>query len=540
MKKWFKKVKCLPIVIILIMYTIISFINLGSFKNPNTFLDVGQDEEILIELKNATYINKIKYFSGRIGEEYDLLTSLDGVKYDSVFELKTSAFSWQEEKIYKTAKYLRLIPRENASLGEVVLLDNAIKKIDIKKITLNDKKVNSLTDEENTIPKQISYMNSSYFDEIYFARTAYEYANGLRAYEWTHPPLGKLIQAIPLKIFHQMAPFFYRLMGNIAGILMILVIYLFAKKIFKSNFYATIAALLMTFDTFHFAQTRMGTVDSFLVLFIMLSFYFMYNYINEESPNRNLFLSGIFFALATSTKWIGLYAGLALAIIFFTYIIRKKKISLKLLLKVTCFFVIIPLIIYIATYFIYPNVEWFEAFSFKEIINQTIRMFKYHSQLTETHFFSSPYYTWPLSYKPVWYYSSDIKPNLHASITGVGNIFIWWMGIIGSIYLIIKAIRKKDKASLFILTAIVFTFLPFVFIGRAMFLYHYFAILPLIMLAVVLLLKDICEKWHKRAIIYIYLALVIIFFIIYYPAVSGMYMPNNYFEFIKLFSTWYF
>ncbi len=540
MKKWFKKVKCLPIVIILIMYTIISFINLGSFKNPNTFLDVGQDEEILIELKNATYINKIKYFSGRIGEEYDLLTSLDGVKYDSVFELKTSAFSWQEEKIYKTAKYLRLIPRENASLGEVVLLDNAIKKIDIKKITLNDKKVNSLTDEENTIPKQISYMNSSYFDEIYFARTAYEYANGLRAYEWTHPPLGKLIQAIPLKIFHQMAPFFYRLMGNIAGILMILVIYLFAKKIFKSNFYATIAALLMTFDTFHFAQTRMGTVDSFLVLFIMLSFYFMYNYINEESPNRNLFLSGIFFALATSTKWIGLYAGLALAIIFFTYIIRKKKISLKLLLKATCFFVIIPLIIYIATYFIYPNVEWFESFSFKEIINQTIRMFNYHSQLTETHFFSSPYYTWPLSYKPVWYYSSDIKPNLHASITGVGNIFIWWMGIIGSIYLIIKAIRKKDKASLFILTAIVFTFLPFVFIGRAMFLYHYFAILPLIMLAVVLLLKDICEKWHKRAIIYIYLALVIIFFIIYYPAVSGMYMPNNYFEFIKLFSTWYF
>ena len=540
MKKWFKKVKCLPIVIILIMYTIISFINLGSFKNPNTFLDVGQDEEILIELKNATYINKIKYFSGRIGEEYDLLTSLDGVKYDSVFELKTSAFSWQEEKIYKTAKYLRLIPRENASLGEVVLLDNAIKKIDIKKITLNDKKVNSLTDEENTIPKQISYMNSSYFDEIYFARTAYEYANGLRAYEWTHPPLGKLIQAIPLKIFHQMAPFFYRLMGNIAGILMILVIYLFAKKIFKSNFYATIAALLMTFDTFHFAQTRMGTVDSFLVLFIMLSFYFMYNYINEESPNRNLFLSGIFFALATSTKWIGLYAGLALAIIFFTYIIRKKKISLKLLLKATCFFVIIPLIIYIATYFIYPNVEWFESFSFKEIINQTIRMFNYHSQLTETHFFSSPYYTWPLSYKPVWYYSSDIKPNLHASITGVGNIFIWWMGIIGSIYLIIKAIRKKDKASLFILTAIVFTFLPFVFIGRAMFLYHYFAILSLIMLAVVLLLKDICEKWHKRAIIYIYLALVIIFFIIYYPAVSGMYMPNNYFEFIKLFSTWYF
>ena len=540
MKKWLKKIKCLPIIIILIIYTIISFINLGSFKNPNTFLDVNQNEEILIELKNATYINKIKYFSGRIGEEYDLLTSLDGVVYDSAFELKAQAFSWQEEKIHKTAKYLRLIPSENASLGEIVLLDNSIKKIKIKAITKNAQKIKSLTDEENTIPKQISYMNSTYFDEIYFARTAYEYANGLRAYEWTHPPLGKLIQALPLKIFHQMAPFFYRLMGNIAGILMILVIYLFAKKIFKNNFYATIAALLMTFDTFHFAQTRMGTVDSFLVLFIILSFYFMYNYMNEENPNRNLFLSGLFFALATSTKWIGLYTGLALAIIFFTYIIKKKKISLKLLLKATCFFVIIPLIIYITTYLIYPNVEWFESFSLKEIVNQTIRMFNYHSQLTEKHFFSSPYYTWPLSYKPVWYYSSDIKPSLHASITGVGNIFIWWMGIIAYIYLIIKTILKKDKASFFISVAITFTFLPFVFIGRAMFLYHYFAILPFIMLAVVLLLKDICKKWHNKGIIYIYLALVIIFFIIYYPAVSGIYMPNNYFEFIKLFSSWYF
>ena len=60
-----------------------------------------------------------------------------------------------------------------------------------------------------------------------------------------------------------MAPFYWRLMGNIAGIIMIIVMYLFGKEMFKKRKYALIAALLMTFDTFHFAQTRMGTIDSF-------------------------------------------------------------------------------------------------------------------------------------------------------------------------------------------------------------------------------------------------------------------------------------
>ena len=75
-----------------------------------------------------------------------------------------------------------------------------------------------MIDERHTVPKQISHLNSTYFDEIYFARTAYEYANGLPAYEWVHPPLGKLLMAIPIKL-GKMAPFYYRFMGNVAGIL---------------------------------------------------------------------------------------------------------------------------------------------------------------------------------------------------------------------------------------------------------------------------------------------------------------------------------
>ncbi len=539
MKKEFTKKDYIIMSIITGIYAVISFINLGSFDNPNTFINISSTDEVLIELDEETYLSKIKYFAGNRVDEYQLFLSKDNILYDKVIDLQASAFSWQEEKIFKSTKYLRIVPKDNLTLGEFAIYDNSSNKVAIKSITVNNKSIYELTDEEDTIPKQISYMNSTYFDEIYFARTAYEYANGLRAYEWTHPPLGKLIQAIPLKVFHKMAPFYYRLMGNIAGILMVLVMYVFAKKMFKKRLIAVLAASLISFDTFHFVQCRMGTVDSFLVLFILLSFYYMYNFIAEDKI-KDLFLSGIFFALAVSTKWIGLYAGVALAIIFFTHIIKNKKISLKLLLKATVFFVIIPLTIYVATYFIYPNIEWLNEFSLTEVVRQNIRMFNYHSSLKDDHFFSSPYYTWPFSYKPVWYYSSDIQPNLHAGITGVGNIIIWWMGIVSYIYLLVKLFRKKDRISFFIVIAITFIYLPFIFISRVMFLYHYFSILPFVMLAVCYLFKDLTEKIKKNFPLYIYLFLVILFFVIYYPAISGMYMPKGYFESIKIFKTWYF
>ena len=82
---------------------------------------------------------------------------------------------------------------DDSSIGEVAFYNNKKEKIKIDKVLYKNKKVTSLTDEQKTIPQKISYMNSSYFDEIYFARTAYEYVNGIDTYEWTHPPLGKLI-----------------------------------------------------------------------------------------------------------------------------------------------------------------------------------------------------------------------------------------------------------------------------------------------------------------------------------------------------------
>ena len=526
--------------IILIAYSVISFINLGSTINPNTFLRVEKTDNIIIELKNQEDIIKMKIFNGECNAKYQLYSSTDGKKYTYINDyVGTGALSWQEERIISKGKYIKILFLEKSSIGEIAFYNNNKEIIKIEDVIYNKKHIKSLNDEQNTIPNKISYMNSSYFDEIYFARTAYEYTQGMETYEWTHPPLGKLIQAIPIYINNYLSPFNYRLMGNISGILMIAVMYIFAKELFKKRKYAIFASLLMTFDTFHFAQTRMGTVDSHLILFILLASYFMVKY-TKNNKTFYLLLSGIFFGLSVSVKWTGLYGGIALAIIFFTYLVKNKKINIKNFLKGTLFFVVIPLFIYSSLYLIFPNNKLNHTTNFENIINQQKDMYNYHSKLNATHYFSSKWYTWPISYKPVWYHQEILNNGTKETISGIGNIVIWWMGIIGFLYSLIKLIRKKDKQSFIIVVSMLSLWLPYAFIGRVMFLYHYFPVLPFMMLGIVNLFKSIEEKYKLKYLIPLYMIFVIAFFIIYYPVISGIETPISYIEKLRIFDSWTF
>lgn len=601
--------------VFVLFYLIISFYRLGTLQSPKTFYPFTYEgESIGMTLSGGSQeVSKMRYFVGPETGKYTVLVSLDGESYTEVANFKsTYVFSWEDLAINQNFKYLKLVAQTPGSyLGEVQLYDQYGNKLLAE---ASDDQSMVVFDELETVPAKISHLNSSYFDEIYFARSAYEYAHGINAMEWTHPPLGKLIMMIPVLLFG-MSTFSYRLMGTLAGMLMIPVIYILAKRIFKNRKWAILAGLLMTFDTFHFAHTRMATVDSFLVLFIMLSALFMYQYISLDknsklkSKLKNLFLSGLFMGLSIATKWTGLYAGLALAIIFFADLIykytdKRKKISevifmqlvllflffvaivpimvyyitalvstmklantftiyyyifaliifmvvliVKLLKKnrdlwklfASCFvfFVIIPLIIYILSYLLFPNVYGYEN-GLLGIIDQTKNMYNYHAGLLEGHDFSSKWYTWPLMIKPVWYYVGYYGGNIKSTIVGIGNPAIWWFGIVSIVYTLISAIFKRKKEVLFIVVFIACCFLPYIFIGRVMFMYHYFPTLPFMMLAIVAFIKWITEKFKSNSIYLFYVGLVVLLFFIFYPVVSGMLTTSDYIDSLKWLSSWIF
>ena len=185
--------------IITFIYAIISFINLGTFINPQTFWkteNVGDFATFKIE-QGTVDVSNIRYYSGVDFGEYDLYVSYDGENYAEPLCLnEDKVFAWQDFGLTGDFQYIKLVgKKEGIYLGEIAIYDTNGNKL---QLTPLDENAKLILDEQDTVPEEISYLNSTYFDEIYFARTAYEHQHNLPIYEWTHPPLGKLIMIIPM------------------------------------------------------------------------------------------------------------------------------------------------------------------------------------------------------------------------------------------------------------------------------------------------------------------------------------------------------
>ena len=181
--------------IIVIIYTLVSFIHFGSFKAPNTFYEVNKDG-IVISLSEEVSRATILYYNGEHSGNYNMYFSEDGINYTTnpnILMQGSGAFSWDEGTIdsdikkelnLNNIKYIKLIPynKKNLTLGEIAIYNESNKKV-VTTITNNNTKIYSLSDEIDTIPTKIDSTNSSYFDEIYFARTAYNYSTGNEAYD---------------------------------------------------------------------------------------------------------------------------------------------------------------------------------------------------------------------------------------------------------------------------------------------------------------------------------------------------------------------
>ena len=539
------------IIIITLIYAIVSFINLGTFTNPQTFWKTEYEgDSITFKIEQGrTDVSNIRYYCGTDFGNYELYLSYDGENYASPLDISTkSVFAWHDFGISGDFEYVKLVGKKaGIYLGEIAIYDTDKNKLQLTPIDENSKLV---LDEQDTVPNEISYLNSTYFDEVYFARTAYEHQHNLPFYEWTHPPLGKLLMAIPM-LFMGMTTFAYRLMGNIAGILMIPTIYVFAKMMFKETRYSVLAAIIMAADGMHFVQTRLGTADGFLVLFIMLEYLFMYRYIiSEDKPLRKrlwcLFFSGLFMGLAISVKWSGVFAALGLAIIFFVNMfikifIKEKKLTREntiILLSCYGFFIAIPIIIYVLSFIPCYIVENAYIKNIDTFMEWQQRMYDYHHNLVATHPYSSMWYTWPITKQSILYWVGETSTGKITRIALLGNPAIWWFSIPCMIYTVIAAIKTKKFEYWFLIIAIVSMMISYVGIDRIMFLYHYFPILPFVMLTIVAFMKWICEKARNDIFIYIFVAIILTVFIRFYPIYSGFPTTVEYINNLKWLDTW--
>lgn len=518
------------LIVLCFIYSIFAIINLGDTVAPQTFYRLGIDEELSMKLTENVKNPTVVFYSGITRNDFDFSYALatenqktEDIKYST--KNIDGPFRWINISTNGEASQILLknIADRDIDLGELAIYSND-KKVDFKVEKYNDfsskpsahSDINNLTDEQDIIRRDSTVLNSSYFDELYFAQTAYQYATGQPGYEDVHPPLGKIIQSIPIKISGKMTPFTWRIMGTITGVLIIVATYFLAKEIFHSAGFARIAAILVSLSGLHFVQTRVGTIDSYLCLFTVLSFLFMMKFINSKQKLRYFVLSGFFFGCAFSVKWSGAFAGFGLAILFFANIKKNifKKENLNWLFKGVCSFIVLPLTIYCSSYLFFSQTT--NAHNLGDIYNQSYSLFTYHSNETTPHAYSSKWYTWPITLKPMLY---AVDTSTDKVIYLMGNYAIAYVSIIGLIITAYHGIKHRDKTSLIILIAWLSLFIPYAFITRTMFLYHY---LPASIFAILAIVNIFYKIPGTRKIIMFYLTLVLISFIISYPKMVGV------------------
>ena len=522
------------------IYALISFINLGSFKSPSTFWEAEKAEEyaLVTTAEPTAQMSKVRVFRGYSEGKGIIAGSLDGNKFETIAEIEDkNVFLWLDFELEKPYQYIGFFAKEEGyCLGEVALYDEIGNQLSLSAVNIQ---AASLIDEPKEIPDNPTFLDSTYFDEAYFARAAYEYTHDLPVYEYTHPPLGKLIMTVPVW-FLGFNPFSYRFMGNLAGILMLIVVYCFGKKLVGNTRYAVLATMLLALDGMHFVQTRIGTVDSFLVLFTLSAYLGMTIYWKQETTSsfwnkaKWLLFSGSCMGMAIATKWTGFYAALGLCILFFiNFFARNKqneeiwqKQRMKMIGWCMLAFGVVPFIIYIASYL--PFLRHYNLTEgIQELLKLQKEMFSYHSQLDSNHDFHSKWYLWPLGYKMIWYYRGSAVEGNWSNIFLMGNPIIWWPAFVGVCYSCIRAWRKRESTYIILSVAILTAYLPYAVISRGMFLYHYFPVLPLTLLNLALIFQELREQSEKQVWVRVYMAVVGLSFLLLYPLYSGVLISDG-------------
>lgn len=265
---------------------------------------------------------------------------------------------------------------------------------------------------------RLDYPREYVFDEVYHAFTAKMYALERYeawvwwesppesvAYEWTHPPLAKVIMSWGINLFggpgelpkkvadpeieqtkeQQEAEkvttkilaansFGWRFFGALFGVLCTFGIFLLASSLFQNRYVGVLSALIFSLDLLPLVQSRTAMNDIFTVTFLVFAFYFFSKRVpHQDLPHPmlhsqlrldNWLLSGIFLGCAIASKWTSLF-GLGIVAVYqlitvvcTVYLTAAKKQLLQQYLKQlgrsavlgTVSFAVIPFSIYLLSY----------------------------------------------------------------------------------------------------------------------------------------------------------------------------------------------
>lgn len=362
-----------------------------------------------------------------------------------------------------------------------------------------------------------------------------------------HPPFGKWIMAIGQGIFGSDSAIGWRFSTALIGVLAVILVVRIALRLFRSPLLAGVAGFAMSLDGMGITMSRTGLLDNILALFILLGFWAVlrdreysrarlahaaaHGYLTRDGTTRDvwgpslffrpwLLVAAVFLGCSMGVKWSGIYAVAVFGILVFIWgVTARRAVGAPLFMGagvfregLPAFVQLVPLafVTYIAcwiSWFTNPHSwdrQWATTADPSELplswapdaVNSFLHyhkaMWDFHNGLDTPHDYQSQAWAWIVQARPVSFYWKGTEEMTSAcpdsecvqAISSIGNIGVWWLGVLALVALIVLGIRRADWRAGAIGAGYIAVWAPwFLYSNRTIFQFYAIALLPFVVLA---------------------------------------------------------
>jgi dolichyl-phosphate-mannose--protein O-mannosyl transferase len=357
----------------------------------------------------------------------------------------------------------------------------------------------------------LGFPDKQVFDEVYFPVFAKHYLNREMYFD-IHPPLGKFIIALGIALFGD-TTFGWRIVPCVVGMGTIFLVGYLTWCVLKDKVAALCVMLFVALDGLFIIYSRTGLMDGILFFAIFACFLSAV----KLKDFKSALLCNVMLGLAMAIKWPAI--GIFLPMLWYAWRAGKMREFLYTLP--------VAAVVYVAVVYV-GQVIIRQPHPLAEIATWHSQVLKYNLNLTDTHPWGSPWWSWPIPKRPVLFLY-DALPNGSTHIeTTLGNPVVWWLSTVAVVASVVAVVWQSIKQRRFVAEHILVPlllgyfalWLPWAAIKRVVFLYHY---MPAYGFALMMLGYWIGKMWQYglEIAVLIILAVSIFFGVRYLPLSVG-------------------
>ena len=356
-----------------------------------------------------------------------------------------------------------------------------------------------------------------------------------------HPPLGKWVIALGLRLLGAQDPVGWRLSVALVGILSVLLLTRIARRLFDSTVLGGVAGLLLAIDGSAIVHSRIAVLDGILGLFVLAAFGALL--VDRDAAARRLLrltgppraaqrwgpglgvrpwrvAAGVLLGLALGTKWSALWFVAAFGLLSVAWDaaarhragIRRWWQAALLRDAPLAFLSIVP--VAAATYLAgwtswlrgtggydrlwaqqHPGegIGWLPE-ALRSLAHYHQQMWAFHTTVTKEHPFEAHPLGWVVQWRPTAFFYESPEPaqqycgadRCAQAVTSVGNPVLWWLAAVAIVACLWWAVRRRDGVAIAALSGVVAGWLPwFAFTHRTIFAFYAVTFLPWLILCLV-------------------------------------------------------